>query len=65
MMDSKQIDAAMRERLPVVCDGKKYERIIEYVSWYDNNKNRRLSVVLLQGRTSYRVPADKVELAED
>lgn len=65
MMDSKQIDAAMRERIPVVYDGKKYERIIEYVSWYDNNKNRRLSVVLLQGRTSYRVPADKVELAED
>ena len=63
-MDSKQIDAAMRDRLPVVCDGTRYDRILEYVSFYDNNKNRRLSVVLLLGRHSYRVPADKVELAE-
>lgn len=61
-MDSAQIDAAMRNRLPVVYDGKRYDRIIEYVSWYDTNGNRRLSAVLLQGRTSYRVPAERVEL---
>lgn len=63
-MDSKQIDAAMRDRIPVVCDGIQYDRILEYVSWYDNNGKRRLSVVLLQGRTSYRVPAEKVTLAK-
>lgn len=64
-MDSKQIDAAMRDRLPVVCDGKRYDRIQEYISWYDDTRNRRLSVVLLLGRNSCRVPADKVELAEN
>lgn len=60
-MDSAQIDAAMRSREPVIYDGKRYDRIFEYISWYDNNGNRRLSVNLLQGRTSYRVPADRVE----
>ena len=63
-MDSTQIHAAMREQLPVIYNGKRYDRIIEYISWYDTNKNRRLSAVLLLGRSSYRVPADKVELAE-
>ena len=62
-MDSKQIHKAMRDRQPVVYDGKRYDRIAEYVAWFDNNKTLRLSVVLLQGRHSYRVPADKVELA--
>ena len=61
-MDSAQIDAAMRNKLPVVCEGKRYDCIKEYISWYDDRNVRRLSVVLLQGRTSYRVPADKVEL---
>lgn len=64
-MDSAQIDAAMRDRLPVVYNGQRYDRIIEYISWYDNNQKRRLSVVLIQGRASYRVPADKVELVKE
>lgn len=64
-MDSAQIDAAMRGRLPVVYNGQRYDRIIEYISWYDNNRNRRLSVVLIQGRASYRVPADKVEVVKE
>lgn len=63
-MDSTQIHTAMREQLPVIYDGKRYDRIIEYISWYDANKKRRLSAVLLLGRSSYRVPAEKVELAE-
>lgn len=63
-MDSAQIDAAMREQLPVIYDGQRYDRIIEYISWYDTNKKRRLSAVLLRDRTSYRVPAEKVELVE-
>lgn len=64
-MDSAQIDAAMRDRLPVVYNGQRYDRIIEYISWYDNNQKRRLSAVLIQGRASYRVPADKVELVKE
>lgn len=63
-MDSKEIDAAMRARVPVMYEGMRYDRIIEYVSWYDNNNKRHLSAVLMLGRHSYRVPADKVELAE-
>lgn len=63
-MDSAQIDAAMRNRVPVIYNGQRYDRIIEYISWYDNDKKRRLSVTLLQGRSSYRVPAEKVELLE-
>lgn len=64
-MDSKAIDAAMRRRLPVRYNGERYDRILEYVLWYDNGGKRRLSLVLLQGRTSYRVPAEKVELLEE
>lgn len=63
-MDSREIDHAMRHRLPVMYEGKRYDRIAEYISYYDDKKQRHLSVVLIQGRTSYRVPADKVELAE-
>lgn len=63
-MNSAQIDAAMRDGVPVVYKGTRYDKIIEYISFYDNEKRRRLSVVLLQGRTSYRVPADQVTLAE-
>ncbi len=46
-MDSKEIDTAMRLRTPVQCGGQRYERILEYVSWYDNQGKRRLSAVLL------------------
>lgn len=63
-MNSKQIDTAMKDCLPVMFDGKRYDRIAEYISFYDDKKQHHLSVVLIQGRTSYRVPADKVELAE-
>ena len=61
-MDSAQIDAAMLNKLPVVCEGKRYDCIKEYISWYDEAGKRRLSVGLLQGRHLYRKPADKVEL---
>lgn len=61
-MDSKQIDAAMRLQLPVKYNGEKYDRIIEYISRYDDSCRRTLSVGLLKGRTLHRVPADKVEV---
>lgn len=63
-MDSKTIDRAMREQLPVVYDGRRYSRISRYVSWYDEQGKHRLSVELLEGRTTYTVPADKVTLLE-
>ena len=62
MMDSAQIDAAMRSRAPVICDGVRYDYIKEYISWYDDNGKRQLSVGLMQGRTLYRKLADRVEL---
>ena len=63
-MESKDIDQAMRLRLPVVCDGVRYECIKEYISWYDNNGKRRLSCGLIDKNFYIRVPAEKVELAE-
>ena len=61
LMDSKQIHNAMRKRVPVIYEGVEYDRILEYVSWYDDQRKHRLSVVLLSGRNSVRVPAEKVE----
>lgn len=63
-MDSKDIDRAMRLRLPVIYDGTQYDRIAEYVSWYDDNGKRRLSCGIVRQNYIMRVPADKVELAE-
>lgn len=64
-MNSRQIDEAMRKRLPVQCGGIRYDRILEYVSWYDNEKKHHLSAVLLSGRNAVRVPAEKVEPMEE
>jgi hypothetical protein len=64
-MDSREVDEAMRKRVPVMYEGEKYDRILEYVSSYDDNGSRRLSVGLLQGRNFYRVLASKVTLAEE
>lgn len=64
-MDSKQIDTAMRNRSPVMYDGVRYARILEYVSWYDDLGKHRLSVVLLGRNCTNKVPADKVELAAE
>lgn len=61
-MDSKQVDNAMKYRLPVVYEGKPFDRIKEFISWYDENGNRQLSVGIMEGRTLHRVPAEKVEL---
>ena len=64
-MDSREVDEAMRKRVPVMYEGEKYDRILEYVSSYDDNGSRRLSVGLLQGRNFYRVLASKVTLAKE
>lgn len=60
-MNSKQIDDAMRQQLPVKYEGKRYDRILEYISRYDDQCRRTLSVGLLQGNSIFRVPAEKVE----
>lgn len=62
-MDSKAIDRAMKARVPVLFGGVRYARILEYVSWYNDKGQHRLSVVLLdaKGNCTVRVPADKVE----
>lgn len=65
MIDSKQIHKAMRDRLPVVYAGTRYDRITEYVAWYDSNQKLQLSVTLLAGNYSIRVLADKVDLWEE
>lgn len=61
-MDSKQITKAMRDKTPVYYNGRKFERILEYVLWYDDKNNKKLSCVLLEcnKHSSVRVPADKV-----
>ena len=64
-MNSKQIDLAMKHCVPVMYEGRRYERIIDYISWYDHSGKksvRRLSVVLQDGngRATIRVPANKV-----
>lgn len=64
-MDSREIDRAMRLGLPVVCDGVRYDRIREYVSWYDIGGNRRLSVAIQKGNYCQRVSAEKVRLWEE
>lgn len=61
-VDNKQIDRAMKYRLPVVYDGKRFDCIKEFISWYDENGNRQLSVGIMEGRTIHRVLASKVEL---
>lgn len=63
-MDSKQITEAMRLRLPVMYNGITYQRIIEYILWYDDTDTRKTSLVLLDdtNRSITRAPADRVEL---
>ena len=61
-MTSAEIDAAMRRRRPVMHGGIWYDRIVEYVSWYDEKGRRQLSAVLLDrsGNCTVRVPAEMV-----
>ena len=60
-MDSKAIDHAMRHKLPVIYESKRFDYIQEYVMWYLNGK-RMLSVGLVAGNSLIRVLADKVEM---
>jgi hypothetical protein len=61
-VDSKTIHELMRTRKPVSYDGIQYERITEYVSWYDNYGKHHLSVTLIKNNYTIRVLADKITL---
>lgn len=63
-MDSKDIHRAMRLKLPIICEGRRYERITEAISWYDDSGKNRLSCGLIAKNFYIRVPADKVDLAD-
>lgn len=61
-LDSKAIHELMRSKRPVTYNGIQYERITEYVSWYDDFGNHKLSVTLLRDNYTIRVLADKISL---
>lgn len=63
-MTSEEIGRAMRLRLPVMVDGRKYDRIAEYVMWFDKNGKRQLSCGLVRNNCIVRVPAEKVKMVE-
>ena len=63
-MDGRQIDLAMKYRVPVMCEGRRYEYIKERVMWYDERGKRRLSLGLVDRNLLLRVPEEKVTLAE-
>lgn len=46
-MESQEIIEAAKKRLPVVYDGVVYKEILEYILWFDSNRNKQRSVVLL------------------
>ena len=62
---NEQLFEAMRTRQPVIHRGIQYERILDYIFWYDSNGGLRQSVVLLENRSSVRVLVDEVKLAEE
>lgn len=63
-MDSKQLHGLMKRGRAVSYDGKKYDRILELISWYDGQGKNHLSAGLISGQHYVRVPADKVEIWE-
>lgn len=66
-MESQEIIETAEKRLPVVYDGTVYKEILEYILWFDSNRNKQRSVVLLDqnGHTTVRVLASKISLAEN
>ena len=61
---NERLFEAMRMRQPVIHKGIQYERILDYIFWYDSNGILRQSVVLLQNRSSVRALVDDVKLVE-
>lgn len=61
---NERLFEAMRMRQLVIHKGIQYERILDYIFWYDSNGILRQSVVLLQNRSSVRALVDDVKLVE-
>ena len=61
---NERLFEAMRMRQQVIHKGIQYERILDYIFWYDSNGILRQSVVLLQNRSSVRALVDDVKLVE-
>ena len=61
---NERLFEAMRMRQPVIHKCIQYERILDYIFWYDSNGILRQSVVLLQNRSSVRALVDDVKLVE-
>lgn len=55
----------MKTDKPVVYDGSVYEKILEYILWFDSSKAQHKSVVLLDknGSTTVRVDANRIDFA--
>lgn len=58
----ERIHDAMRRRLPIMHNKIRYDRILEWVSWYTNQGEHRVAVVLLEKRNSVRVPVDEITI---
>lgn len=63
-MTSDEIISAMKNKLPVVCNGIEYAYILEYVLTYDENGKQRRSVGLLDRNMNslVRVNLERVSL---
>ena len=61
---NEQLFEAMRTKQPVIYRGIQYERILDYIFWYDSSGVLRQSVVLLENRSSVRALVDEVKLVE-
>ena len=61
---NEQLFEAMRTKQPVIYRGIQYERILDYIFWYDSSGVLRQSVVLLENRSSVRVLVDEMQLVE-
>ena len=57
-----RVHEAMRRKLPVKHNHIRYDRILEWISWYTDQGEHRVSVVLLEKRNSVRVPVDEITI---
>ena len=63
----ERVHDAMRRGLAVIHTKSKirYDRIIEWVSWYTDDGEHRVSVALLEKRNSARVPGEEIEILDE
>lgn len=66
IVTSKEIVGAMKEGTPIIYNGAKYIRIMEYILWFTDAGEQRTSVTLLDknGRSVVRADSARIALAE-